>query len=74
MSKHNNGLSESQLASLAQTVDGYSFSDITALAKEAALGPIRGQLLLEIQMTWAELQCHYYTKQWGLTLNCLISS
>ena len=43
VSKHNNKLSELQLGRLAQAVDGYSFSDITALAKEAALGPIRGE-------------------------------
>jgi spastin len=42
VAKHNNKLSEEKLTQLAWAVDGYSFSDITALAKEAALGPIRG--------------------------------
>jgi spastin len=42
VSKHKHKLSESQLGKLAQDMDSYSFSDITALAKEAALGPIRG--------------------------------
>lgn len=31
-----------QLRKLAEMTDGYSGSDLTALAKDAALGPIRG--------------------------------
>jgi spastin len=42
LTKHNNKLSDAELSRLAQNVDSYSFSDVTALAKEAALGPIRG--------------------------------
>ena len=42
LTKHNNKLTDKDLAELAHEVNGYSFSDITALAKEAALGPIRG--------------------------------
>ncbi|KAI9560504.1 hypothetical protein GHT06_011437 [Daphnia sinensis] len=41
LSKHNNPLSEKQLAKLAELTDSYSSSDLTALAKDAALGPIR---------------------------------
>ncbi|XP_045024372.1 spastin isoform X3 [Daphnia magna] len=41
LSKHNNPLCEKQLAKLAQLTDSYSSSDLTALAKDAALGPIR---------------------------------
>lgn len=38
-------LSQSELKRLAKLTDGYSGSDLTALAKDAALGPIRGRLL-----------------------------
>ncbi|KAE8741370.1 hypothetical protein FOCC_FOCC013069 [Frankliniella occidentalis] len=41
LSKHNNPLSASELKKLADLTDGYSGSDLTALAKDAALGPIR---------------------------------
>lgn len=41
LSKHKNPLSESELYRLAQVTEGYSGSDLTALAKDAALGPIR---------------------------------
>lgn len=44
LSKHNNPLCEKQLAKLAQLTDSYSSSDLTALAKDAALGPIRGKV------------------------------
>lgn len=43
LAKHNNELTDKELTRLAAEVEGYSFSDITALAKDAALGPIRGQ-------------------------------
>ena len=42
LSKHHNKLSEKELTQLSRDLDGYSFSDITALAKDASLGPIRG--------------------------------
>jgi len=41
LSKHNNPLSKIQLEKMARLTDGYSGSDLTALAKDAALGPIR---------------------------------
>lgn len=40
--KHGNPLSEEELKKLAGLTDNYSSSDLTALAKDAALGPIRG--------------------------------
>ncbi|XP_063299282.1 spastin isoform X2 [Pelobates fuscus] len=39
--KQGNPLSEKELRRLARLTEGYSGSDITALAKDAALGPIR---------------------------------
>lgn len=41
LSKHNNPLARSELEHLSTVTDGYSGSDLTALAKDAALGPIR---------------------------------
>lgn len=42
LSKHNNPLCGKQLTKLAELTGSYSSSDLTALAKDAALGPIRG--------------------------------
>ncbi|XP_035703758.1 spastin isoform X3 [Folsomia candida] len=42
LSTHGDPLSERELNELATLTDGYSGSDLTALAKDAALGPIRG--------------------------------
>lgn len=42
LSRHNNPLSQEELAKLATVTEGYSGSDLTGLAKDAALGPIRG--------------------------------
>jgi len=42
LSSHGNPLSERELGELAALTDGYSGSDLTALAKDASLGPIRG--------------------------------
>jgi len=39
---HGDPMPERQLKELANLTDGYSGSDLTALAKDAALGPIRG--------------------------------
>ncbi|XP_013927098.1 PREDICTED: spastin isoform X3 [Thamnophis sirtalis] len=41
LSKQGNPLTQKELAQLARMSDGYSGSDLTALAKDAALGPIR---------------------------------
>ncbi|KAG8444218.1 hypothetical protein GDO86_009415 [Hymenochirus boettgeri] len=41
LSKQGNPLSQKELSQLARLTEGYSGSDITALAKDAALGPIR---------------------------------
>ncbi|GFG28471.1 hypothetical protein Cfor_11366, partial [Coptotermes formosanus] len=41
LSRHNNPLSQEELAKLATLTEGYSGSDLTGLAKDAALGPIR---------------------------------
>lgn len=41
LGKHRNPLSQAELSSLAKATSGYSGSDLTSLAKDAALGPIR---------------------------------
>jgi len=41
LTKHENKISPKQLHDLARSCEGYSGSDLTALAKDAALGPIR---------------------------------
>uniref|UniRef100_A0A3Q2R1I9 Fidgetin-like protein 1 n=1 Tax=Fundulus heteroclitus TaxID=8078 RepID=A0A3Q2R1I9_FUNHE len=42
LGKHGNPLSKNELSQLAKVTAGYSGSDLTSLAKDAALGPIRG--------------------------------
>lgn len=42
LQKHNSPIKEDELKSLARLTDGYSGSDLTALARDAALEPIRG--------------------------------
>uniref|UniRef100_A0A087YNK3 Fidgetin-like protein 1 n=1 Tax=Poecilia formosa TaxID=48698 RepID=A0A087YNK3_POEFO len=44
LGKHGNPLSTSELSQLAKATAGYSGSDLTSLAKDAALGPIRAEL------------------------------
>lgn len=39
--KHHNPLSSAEMETLARQTEGYSGSDLTALARDAALGPIR---------------------------------
>ncbi|KAL1281846.1 hypothetical protein QQF64_000649 [Cirrhinus molitorella] len=41
LSKHKTTLSQKELSQLARMTEGYSGSDLTSLAKDAALGPIR---------------------------------
>ncbi|XP_032877701.1 spastin isoform X1 [Amblyraja radiata] len=41
LAKHKNPLNQKDLEQLAKQAEGYSGSDLTALAKDAALGPIR---------------------------------
>lgn len=41
LSKHDNPLSQREILQIARETEGYSSSDLTALAKDAALGPIR---------------------------------
>jgi len=42
LAKHNDPLTPEELNEMAVLTDGYSGSDLTGLAKDAALGPIRG--------------------------------
>lgn len=46
LAKQGCSLTQQELKRLATLTEGYSASDLTALAKDAALGPIRGKLLL----------------------------
>lgn len=41
LAQQNNPLNQNEINKLASLTEGYSASDITALAKDAALGPIR---------------------------------
>lgn len=41
LGKHGNPLNKSELTNIAKLTNGYSGSDLTSLAKDAALGPIR---------------------------------
>lgn len=47
LAKHNDPLSAEELFEMAVLTEGYSGSDLTGLAKDAALGPIRGKFLLD---------------------------
>ncbi|KAF1810655.1 AAA-domain-containing protein [Eremomyces bilateralis CBS 781.70] len=52
LSHQKHGLSDEDIAKLVERSEGYSGSDITALAKDAAMGPLRslGERLLEMTM------------------------
>ncbi|XP_034721751.1 spastin-like [Etheostoma cragini] len=41
LEKHSNPLTQRELSQLARLTEGYSGSDLTSLAKDASLGPIR---------------------------------
>ena len=43
LDKHKSPLTEREITHLASLTEGYSGSDLTQLAKDAALGPIRGR-------------------------------
>jgi len=42
LAKHESPLSRKEIHELARLSENYSFSDLTDLAKDAALGPVRG--------------------------------
>lgn len=44
LEKHNDPLTDQELQQLADITNGYSGCDLTNLAKEAAIEPIRGEL------------------------------
>ncbi len=48
-------MSEKELDQIAALTDGYSGSDLTNLAKDAALGPIRGECIFPET-------CEYFSK------------
>ncbi|CAN8104994.1 unnamed protein product [Discula destructiva] len=52
LGQQNHSLSDDDFASLVQLTDGFSGSDMTALAKDAAMGPLRslGEALLHMTM------------------------
>lgn len=47
LGKHNDPLTDEELNRMAVLTEGYSGSDLTGLAKDAALGPIRGQKIFK---------------------------
>ncbi|XP_060577940.1 spastin-like isoform X2 [Ruditapes philippinarum] len=49
LGKHSNSLTDREIDDLAKMTDGYSGSDLNALAKDAALGPIRELSLTEVK-------------------------
>ncbi|KAK3591604.1 hypothetical protein CHS0354_013787 [Potamilus streckersoni] len=54
LAKHENPLTERELNHLAQLTDGYSGSDLNALAKDAALGPIRDLSVSQVKHVEAD--------------------
>ncbi|XP_075223768.1 spastin isoform X2 [Lycorma delicatula] len=55
LSRHDNPLSYSELCVLSTLTEGYSGSDLTNLAKDAALGPIRAKLWFG----WSKISLYY---------------
>lgn len=49
LGKHSNPLTDREVEHLAKLTDGYSGSDLNALAKDAALGPIRELSVTEVK-------------------------
>ncbi|XP_065919773.1 spastin-like [Dysidea avara] len=52
--KHRHSLSNNQLNQLSKKTDNYSASDLTALARDAAFGPIRGMNAVEVSLVPTE--------------------
>ena len=50
LNSQSNSLRDHHIQELAQLSDGYSGSDLTALAKDAALGPIREQSVEQLKV------------------------
>ena len=50
LNSQSNSLRDHHIQELAQLTDGYSGSDLTALAKDAALGPIREQSVEQLKV------------------------
>ena len=50
LESQSNSLNSYQIKELANLTDGYSGSDLTALAKDAALGPIRERPIEQLKM------------------------
>ncbi|XP_059191004.1 spastin isoform X2 [Centropristis striata] len=55
LGKHNNPLTHRELSQLARMTEGYSGSDLTSLAKDASLGPIRELRLEQVRSMDASL-------------------
>ncbi|XP_016325568.1 spastin-like isoform X4 [Sinocyclocheilus anshuiensis] len=68
LSKHRNTLPQKELSQLVRMTEGYSGSDLTSLAKDAALGPIRGTFILHADILFK------YTKTFGLEVDFLLDN
>lgn len=55
LAKHNDPLNNEELDQLSLLTEGYSGSDLTNLAKDAALGPIRGT---KFKITFRFIESH----------------
>lgn len=62
LAKHSDPLTDDELQTMAALTEGYSGSDLTGLAKDAALGPIRGKPRISFFLTDLTIMKYHITK------------